>query len=386
MSLERIGQLEFGLEDEVLSSIPAIWTIEDIFEKANESLLRLLEEDSRYERKSARAGARALADNLSMWSNSGPNGGLIAVGIEKEGAMTGCAQLSQEQLNEIDCMGRTYCPDAKFKTRRVQVLNDKGEEDFIILVRVDYCAGKVVVTNSGKSFIRVSDQKHILTDDEVRELRNQKGEIALELELATINYPNDFDQDLIQVFIKAVRRKKELSFDHEAERILVQAKLGKLEAGLFRPNNACVLLFASDPGYLFPGCKIRFLRYEGEGEQTGVNYNVVKDVALEGPLPKLIVEAEKVISSQLREFSALGKDGRFYAINEYPKEAWYEAVVNACVHRSYQLRNMNIFVKMFDDRLVVESPGLFPPMVNPENIYSMHHPRNPYCGAHGVSL
>ena len=39
---------------------------------------------------------------------------------------------------------------------------------------------------------------------------------------------------------------------------------------------------------------------------------------------------------------------------------------------------MNIFVKMFDDRLVVESPGAFPPFVTSENIYEVHHPRNPY--------
>lgn len=39
---------------------------------------------------------------------------------------------------------------------------------------------------------------------------------------------------------------------------------------------------------------------------------------------------------------------------------------------------MNIFIKMFDDRLVIESPGGFPPLVTPENIYDVHHPRNPY--------
>jgi ATP-dependent DNA helicase RecG len=32
---------------------------------------------------------------------------------------------------------------------------------------------------------------------------------------------------------------------------------------------------------------------------------------------------------------------------------------------------------MFDDRLEIESPGGFPPPVTPENIYEMHHPRNP---------
>lgn len=39
---------------------------------------------------------------------------------------------------------------------------------------------------------------------------------------------------------------------------------------------------------------------------------------------------------------------------------------------------MNIFIKMFDDRLEIESPGGFPPLVNARNIYDVHHPRNPY--------
>lgn len=57
---------------------------------------------------------------------------------------------------------------------------------------------------------------------------------------------------------------------------------------------------------------------------------------------------------------------------------WLEAIVNACVHRSYNLKNMTIFVKMFDNRLVVESPGGFPPPVTAQNIYEHHNPRNPH--------
>jgi len=49
----------------------------------------------------------------------------------------------------------------------------------------------------------------------------------------------------------------------------------------------------------------------------------------------------------------------------------------ACIGRT-ALRNMNIFVRMFDDRLEIESPGGFPPPVTAENIYEMHQPRNPH--------
>ncbi len=103
---------------------------------------------------------------------------------------------------------------------------------------------------------------------------------------------------------------------------------------------------------------------------------MIKDIWLEGCIPELIVNTAKVLESQLREFSRLGEDGKFYTAPEYPYDAWFEAIVNACVHRSYGLKNMNIFIKMFDDRLIFESPGGFPPLVTPENIYVSHHPRN----------
>jgi ATP-dependent DNA helicase RecG len=51
-------------------------------------------------------------------------------------------------------------------------------------------------------------------------------------------------------------------------------------------------------------------------------------------------------------------------------------VVNACVHRSYHAKTQPIFIKMFDDHMMVESPGGFMPSVTPENLF--HKPRNPF--------
>ena len=39
---------------------------------------------------------------------------------------------------------------------------------------------------------------------------------------------------------------------------------------------------------------------------------------------------------------------------------------------------MKVFVKLFDDRLEVESPRDFPPLVTPKNTYGVYKPRNPY--------
>ncbi len=41
------------------------------------------------------------------------------------------------------------------------------------------------------------------------------------------------------------------------------------------------------------------------------------------------------------------------------------------------LMNMTIYIKMFDDRLEIESPGPFMPFITPANIYGTSLPRNP---------
>ena len=52
--------------------------------------------------------------------------------------------------------------------------------------------------------------------------------------------------------------------------------------------------------------------------------------------------------------------------------------VNACCHREYSIRGTEIQIKMFDDRLVFESPGTLPGNVKPDNIRHTHFSRNPH--------
>ena len=256
--------------------------------------------------------------------------------------------------------------------------NISGNSDFVLLIRVDYREDKCVRDVSGNAYSRVGDSRHKLTPEELRELEIDKQEIDLEQEPVLLKFPEDFNRQLISQFVEGVKARRTLEQSHSTEEILVQRRLGKIDKSEFVPNVACALLFANDPRSIFPGCTVRFLRFEGEIEKTGRDYNVIKDIPLEGCVPELIVSTGEVVQGQLREFSRLDDDGKFYTAPEYPRPAWYEAIVNACAHRSYGLKNMPIFIKMFDDRLVVESPGAFPPFVTPQNIYNSHHPRNPH--------
>lgn len=359
----------------MFDSIPLL-TPDEIYELADQALIAAVHEDRRIERKPAGFQPRPVGDYVCMWANTTPAGGILALGVDNNGVSMGCSQLAQDRLNDLERAPSIYCPDASVEMKRVPIVRPDGAADFILVFRVLYRSDKVVETSAGEAYHRLGESKHKLTAHEIRELQNDKGQVAFEREPSRVPYPDGFDSDLVAQFTSSVREQKVWDEYHATEDILRLRHLCVGNIGC-QPNNACTLLLAGDPMAEFPGCRIRFLRFDGETEGTGEKFNAVKDIFIEGPVPRQIAEVEKVLDGQLREFARLGPDGKFYTAPEYPKLAWYEAVVNACVHRSYSLRNMNIFIKMFDDRLEIESPGAFPPLVNPQNIYDVHHPRNP---------
>lgn len=355
-------------------------TLDELFARLDQSLISQLKEDRRLERKSAGVHAASLADCMVMFANTSPDGGIILVGVEDDGSITGLSSIPTERRNKLERSGDTHTTGVKYESRLIPVTTAGGLRDFILALRVHYSPNRLVENSKGDAYVRRGDSKKKLTDTEKRELRSARGEIPAELELCVqYRFPDDFEEGLLRQFVESFLQSRGLGNDERSiEEVLELRRLGTRSSNRFTPNLACVLLFAKDPLREVPGCRIRVLRFEGEQERTGEKYNVVKDFWIDGPVPSLIVDAEKIIEGQLRDFSRLGPDGKFYTAPEYPKAAWYEALVNACVHRSYMLRNMNVFVRMFDDRMEVESPGGFPGIVTPENIYEIHEPRNPF--------
>lgn len=330
-----------------------------------------LPEGQHFDRKSSRIEARKLAETISAFSNGDPRGGVIAVGIHG-GRLEGFETVGETKLNGLLNAPQEFCPSASCQTKTARL-----EGKTVLLVFVEYNERRVVELTDGSVFLRVGDRNRQLRGEDVVRMRYEKGEVSFEREPAQGTSMEDLDSVLCRQFADAVRDAEGLEFDRSDEDVMRQRRLLVVEGGHLRPSNAAILLFGKDPMRFFPGCRTRFIRYEGTEERTGQELNVVKDLVVEGPVPHQIVEAAKTVFSQLREFRALQPDGRFNVVPEYPPDCVQEAIVNACVHRSYSARTMNVFIRMFDDRLEVESPGGFVPPVTQDNIYELHVPRNP---------
>ena len=90
-----------------------------------------------------------------------------------------------------------------------------------------------------------------------------------------------------------------------------------------------------------------------------------------------VEKAVDFIKIQMKEKTCPGHDGIFVTREEYQEFVRTEIVVNAVAHRDYGIKGTDIQIKMFDDRLEVDSPGIFAGMVNKDNIRYTHFSRNP---------
>lgn len=355
-----------------VSDQPELWTPRDVWVRFTQRMIPAFVEDRRIEYNATpKIHWDDVATYLSAFANS-PDGGVLCFGVANDGKLLGCKNLSVEQLNSIEKCHLTRCPAARPEFKRVPIII-RDVEDFLVVVYVPY-SGKLVETNKDEAWIRYGDSKHKMSEEEKRDFRATRNEVSFELERAPLKYPDNFHRKIIQDFCDEFRRREQRDWTNEE--ILVDRNLLIQNTSDYAPLNSLVLLAAKAPGRVIPGCRVRVQRFEGEVEGSGERYNPIRERMCEGNLVEIIGKAAGAIEDALHTVTWLNKDGKFVTTPEYPKWAWYEALVNACVHRSYSFSGTDISVKIFSNRMEIESPGGFVPPVNERTIYAARASRN----------
>ena len=349
----------------------------NLYNNPNTEKLLSTVENQNFEKKPASVDLKRLAAILSSFANSSVEGGLAVLGINNDTELVGINIFSQTRINKFIQAHRNFCPEARVKYKEIPITNNKGNKDRLLLFYVEFSPDKVIKLNSGEAYKRIGDQTCKMLPEEIRQMEYDKREAEFEKELIPALTIKQLDKDLMENFIKKWIERDGLTNKPSAEDLILMKGFGRREQEDIKINYAGALLFYDKPYEFIPGAKIRFFKYEGTKVETGSRSNIVKDKFFEGTVTKQITELAEMIKSQIREFSFLGSDGKFRTVLEYPEFAWYEALVNAVAHRAYNLKNANIFVRMFSDHIEVESPGNLPGIVTVENIYKENFPRNP---------
>ena len=335
----------------------------------NENLDELLRggEGHYFDRKSARIKPSGLAKAIVAFANA--SGGKVAVGVEDDATISGFGYPDANDIEVYEQANITEClPSPAMSAERLSVKNHKGEDDVVLLLDVEVSTDTVIRRKSdGAVFLRQGDKSPQLNDRQIRALEYDKNQRLFEDELVDGSSLDDLDYEVMSQY------KKLLGTDADNDRVL--RSRGFMRDGML--TKAAVLLFSEYPGKYLPQARVRVLRYEGTQLETGREFNVVKDVTFEGPIPKVIEGATDLVRNMLREFQYLGDDGVFQSIPEYPEFAWFEGIVNAVTHRDYAFAGDYIRVSMYDDRLEIQSPGRLPNIVTLDNMRETRYARNP---------
>lgn len=141
-----------------------------------------------------------------------------------------------------------------------------------------------------------------------------------------------------------------------------------------KPTVAGVLLFADEPQAFLPKASVKIYRYktsDAEGTRETLAFN---PISIDGCLYDQIRAAVEKTTELIEEIQILGPDGLEPVT--YPPETLHEIITNALLHRDYALAD-DVHVRIFDNRVEVESPGRLPAHITPRNILRERFARNP---------
>jgi ATP-dependent DNA helicase RecG len=331
-----------------------------------------------FKRVSGKMVSKAL-ETICAFANA--HGGTLILGIAdaSQGAGRNRIHGIEENPEAVDELRRKIGsqldpPDIPIRYRQVPVLGRDGVRLHLLMLDVDRSEHVHSIVGDG-TWTRLSASNCQMTARQITDLVYKRGDRTAEYECMEVEWAR-LDTPAWHTYAKA----RGLTSGDIADQ-LRRVDLAALHEGELRPRRAAVLLFAEEPGGHLAGvlarCEIKLLVYSGTRVETSQIPNMRKSPRVfRGPLVDLIGSSVRAIGQELEVGITMVGSG-FRARHRLPMRVVKEAIVNAVVHRDYRL-NRDIFVRVFDNRIEVESPGGLPGAITVESIGRRgSKPRNP---------
>jgi ATP-dependent DNA helicase RecG len=207
------------------------------------------------------------------------------------------------------------------------------------------------------------------------------AELYPDLDICPGAVPDDLDPVRIETYRRELDRRRPGSpLAHQpTDELLVQIGAAVEEQGAIHPTLTGMLFFGRDPQRFYPSFTITFLHFAGTSmarvEPDDSLY--LDNREFRGTIPAMIDAVRAAIFEKLDKQAVLDGFVR-QDVPEYPELAYREAIVNAVAHRDYVLAGSFIQMRLFADRLEVQSPGGLGGHLTVDNIVYEQYTRNPH--------
>ena len=295
------------------------------------------------------------------------DGGVVVLGVNdpEETKIKGFDRIFgiEENIQNFDALGREIQriipPLASIRPPDKTLVKEVGKTIALLFIPKAIDSFRSI---NNHVYIRLEKSNKLLTPQEVIKFAYAKGFEKADKELVEV------DSNLLNT--NEFKQWKESRKIEDADNKLVLEKTGlarKSKDGILLPTRAAVLLFAEYPNDLMETkCTIRIFQYTGTIETMGETPNLIGTPKnINGPIVKQLKDAHEYVLTLLR--SGIKIPSGFTTQYQIPERAVKEAITNAIIHRDYYIKR-DIEVKIFEDRVEIENPGLFPYNITTANI------------------
>jgi len=332
--------------------------IEKITDEQAESI-RLLDEGQFSDVKSKEKSPKKLSEDISAFANA--DGGDLYIGItDKERKWDGFENVEAangflQLFEELFPLGTNF--DYEF-------LSCKSKKGLVLHVGI-LKTQNVVNARSGIPYIRRGAQSlPVNTAEKLKRLERTKGVVSFESEL--LNVPKEVitESPITKKFIQDVVPTTTPEPWLRKQRLLCDK----------RPTVAGLLLFAEEPqAILQKNCGIKVYRYKTSEKEGFRDVLADNPLTIEGNLYNQIRDSVKCAQEITESIPKVGESG--FEKVKYPPESLHEIITNAVLHRDYSIKD-DIHIRIFDNRVEVQSPGKLPAHITVKNILDERFARN----------
>jgi ATP-dependent DNA helicase RecG len=283
-------------------------------------------------------------------------GGVILIGISDKGEIKGI-QIGRSTLknwtNQISQSTEpSIIPD---------ILDNVIDKKHIVVIRIPEFPIKPASVK-GRCLRRVGNSNRAMTPQEIAQIHLHSTGVSWDKLPVSDASLKEIDFEKVKRYITRANEtgRRKIQEDENPSRVLEKLELIKEE----KPTWAAILLFHKHPQRFLSQGVIHCGRFK---EET----IVIDDRMIEGTVIEQVDETMDFIRKNINvRFVMTGKPAR-EEIWDYPLEALREAVINAVCHRNYTISS-NTEVRIYDDKLIVWSPGGLPFGITLADLYKPH--------------
>lgn len=274
-------------------------------------------------------------------------GGILIIGKSVNGELVGVKDIfkSEERLaNAIaDHIRPQMLPD-------IEVATVQGKD--LLVVKVAHWRAPFYLKKEGLprgAYIRLGTTSRPASEELLRELQRSQLTSSFDQQPVSDFTKKDLNEEqMITVFARVDKQINE----QKLRTLGVLTTVGRHIA----PSIGGLILFGNSVRVqsCFPESRVSCARFLGVTKT-----HILDQYEVQGTLLDAVEEVPKFIARNTRQMAEI-KAMRRKNIPEYSPIALREALVNALVHADYSISGSHIQIAIYDDRLEIQNPGMFP--------------------------